>query len=148
MAEVGEQLWLPFGREGVFALVADIERYPEFVPRYRESRILDRDGRRLAVEQVVGIGGALYRFRSWAELEPPRALWVRTTDFPFREMTVRWRFEPAGEGCRVALRMAFRLRLPLVSGPAGSLAGRAARQTLGAFEARAYELLGPGGGAA
>ena len=142
MAELAESGYLPFARERVFALVADIERYPDFVPGYRASRILGQRERRLQVEQVVGLGGLQFRFRSQAELDPPQAIRVHSADFPFRELAIGWVFEPAGEGCRVTFRLTYRLLVPGFTRPTGFLLRSAASETLRAFQERAGQVYG------
>lgn len=142
MTELAESGYLPFACERVFALVADIERYPEFVPGYRASRVLGQREDRLQVEQVVGLGGLQFRFRSQAELDPPRAIQVHSADFPFRELAIRWLFEPAGGGCRVTFRMTYRLLLPGFTRPTGFLLRNAAGETMRAFHDRAWQVYG------
>ena len=61
---------LPYPCERVFDMVADIERYPEFLPGWTHARILDRHDNRLHAEQQLQTGPAVFRFHSTALLEP------------------------------------------------------------------------------
>lgn len=96
---------LPHPCRDVFQVVADVERYPEFVPGWRETRVLERDRGGLRVEQAFGVGPARWRFESTARLEPPRTVRIRSHGGPFRSLSIDWRFDPAsaGSGCRVVL---------------------------------------------
>ena len=136
---------MPFDCEQAFAVVADIERYPEFVPRYRASRILDRGDGTLTVEQAVAWGGLTFRFRSRAELEPPRAIHIHSADLPFRELAIHWLFQPAGTGCRVTFRMRYRLALPGLAVAAAPMVRGPVRETLAAFRNRVWHLYGVAG---
>jgi coenzyme Q-binding protein COQ10 len=94
------------------------------------------------VEQVVGLGGLQFRFRSRAELDPPRAIRVHSDDFPFRKLAIGWLFEPTGEGCRVTFCMTYSLVLPGFTRPTGFLLRGAAAETMRAFHHRAWQVYG------
>lgn len=132
----------PYDTEQVFALVANIERYPEFVPGYRSARILARDGHRLRVEQLVGIGPLQQRFVSEAELTPPQGLRVQSRDVFFKQFSIDWRFTPQEHGCRVRLKLQAELRSLPLQLLASGLAAFSAEQQLDCFLARAHQLYG------
>ena len=141
MARVDRSTDFGYPREWVFDLVADIERYPEFVPLYRASRILYRDGERLEVDQTVALAGMSYRFTSRAELRRPSTIDVRSTDLAFGTLSVHWELERRGEAkCRASFRLAFDSAAPLP----GWLLARSADRTLAAFRERARLLYGGG----
>ena len=88
--------------ERMFDLVADVERYPEFLPLMREARIVNRAADAYETEQVMALGLFVYRFRTRTVLDPPRSIIVTSTDRGFRRFDIRWSFAPAPEGgCRI-----------------------------------------------
>jgi len=89
---------LPHPRPDIFDLVADIERYPEFVPGWQEARILRKADDRRHVEQAVGIRGLVWRFRTEAELERPRRIEIHGAGGPVRRLHQVWRFEERQTG--------------------------------------------------
>lgn len=132
---------LPYRCEQLFALVLDIERYPEFVPGYHRARILRREAEALEVEQDTGIGPAGFRFRSRAEFVAPQRIVIHACDGPFRRLEVAWRFEPQEGGCRVTAETLYELPpllAPLLQGGLALLAPR----LLDAFARRAATLHG------
>ncbi len=88
-----------YERERLFALVSDIERYPEFVPGYRSVFVHRREDRRLYVTQTVSVLGWTSTFDSVATLDPPRVIRIETRPSGFRFMEIVWSFdamEPEG----------------------------------------------------
>ena len=107
---------LPYTPDQMFDLVADVERYPEFVPGYREVRIREDQGDRLVVDQQVRFGPTPARFSSVATLERPRHIFIRSTDSPFADLEVDWRFHDEESGCRVDFRAGYAVTAPLFNG--------------------------------
>lgn len=129
-------------RHAVFDLVADIERYPEFVPGWREARVLSDQGERREVEQAVGAGPVVLRFRTEALLERPERIDIQGSGGPLKRLHQVWRFEEHPEGVtRVELWTDYTLR----GGPAAAAAGPFFRQrtkeVVAAFRRRADAVL-------
>jgi len=97
----------------LFALVADVEAYPEFMPGWRGVRVLARREGELAVEQLVGAGPWLYRLQSVARLAPPHAIEIRGQGGPFTCFAVQWQIVPEANAARASLQVECEL-----SGPA------------------------------
>ena len=103
------------GPEQLFAVAADVEAYPRFLPWCRLTRIRKRDANRLEVENLFGIGPMQLRFRSQAQLDPPHGLDITAQDGPFRQFHLSWRFIPLDQGgCRVVAEYRMELRSPLL----------------------------------
>lgn len=135
------RLYLPYGSAQLFDLVADVERYPEFVPGWREVRVIRGGPGCLVVEQRVSIGPVQWHFVTEARLDRPRAIWIHAVHAPFGELDIRWTFERLEKaGCAVG----FLARYELGSGILGRAAAVAfERRLLGvvrAFERRARAL--------
>lgn len=142
MSRLRLQRRVPYGRAGVFDIVADVERYPEFIPGCRSARIVERDGDRLLVEQEMGVGGWSWRFRTRARLSRPRRIDITTREAPFSHLDQAWHFEDlAGGGTRVLLDVDYRLRNPLLRGLVSRLFDEGFRRTVAAFEQRMRERL-------
>lgn len=85
-------------REQLFQVVSGIERYPEFVPGYREARVRKRVGDRLVVKQTVNVLGWNVSFDSLATLDPPRAVVIEASPPGFKTFRVEWRLEGLASG--------------------------------------------------
>ena len=92
----------PQERERVYALVADIEKYPQFVPGYKTVQVRKRGDDRLWVRQTVSVLGWEATFDSLARLDPPYALVIEASPRGFRMMHIEWHFDSLGrEGTRI-----------------------------------------------
>ncbi len=131
--------------EQLFDLVADVERYPEFLPWWRAARIERWDGDAYYTDQVIGFRGFVgERFRSKTVLDRPTRIDVASHGGPFRRFDIRWTFEPApSAGCRVGILVDVEPRPKLVQGLLTLLFVNAMRRVVGAFERRARQIYGP-----
>jgi coenzyme Q-binding protein COQ10 len=129
----------------MFDLVADVERYPEFVPLCKalkvRSRKEDADGREILVADMT-VGYKLIRetFTSRVTLDRPRLnVRVEYIDGPFSRLENIWTFkdEPEGEGSRVSFFIDYEFRSRALGALMGSMFDAAFRKFAGAFERRA-----------
>jgi coenzyme Q-binding protein COQ10 len=93
-----ERRHLPYTARQVFDLVADVEKYPDFIEWFVAARIRHRNGNVLEVHQVVRFAGLRRAFTTQAILDPPRRIVITTSDPPFRSFDQRWTFTPATDG--------------------------------------------------
>ena len=134
--------------ENMFALVADVERYPEFVPLCEGLTIRDRrekDGRTLlTADMSVGFKAVHETFTSRVMLDRENlAIQASYVDGPFRHLDNVWRFEPTGpESSIVHFAIDYEFRSRMLSMLMGSQFDRAFRRFTAAFEARADALYG------
>lgn len=132
-----------FSAERLFALVADIESYPQFMPGCVATRILERraDGSWL-VDNVFGFGPLRSRFRSTARFEAPAWLEIVSQDGPWRRFAMRWTFTPDGAGCHVEVEVTVDFRSALLAALARSGLPATEPRIIRAFEERAQRLYG------
>jgi len=129
----------------MFAIVADVERYPEFVPWTVSLRVLKREpfgeGEVLTAETVVGFRALRERYKSRVLLDPKtRTIDVTQVDGVFRQLENHWRFTPEGTGCRVDFSISFEFKSKMLTAVAGSAFGLVITQMTKAFEDRAKNL--------
>ncbi|MDE2166671.1 MAG: type II toxin-antitoxin system RatA family toxin [Alphaproteobacteria bacterium] len=98
MASYFESRRLAFTPRQLFDVVADIERYPEFLEWFVAVRIRRRDGNVLEVDQVVAFKGLRTQFATRAVFDPPRGIDVTSRDPQFKRFHQHWTFVPAGAG--------------------------------------------------
>jgi coenzyme Q-binding protein COQ10 len=128
----------------MFALVADVRRYPEFLPWVTGTRIRSETERELVADLLVGFRMIRESFTSRVTLERPSRVHVDYVSGPLRYLHNDWRFEADGAGgCRLSFEVDFEFRNRLFEKLAGAVFGDAVRRMVGAFETRATELYGP-----
>jgi coenzyme Q-binding protein COQ10 len=129
----------------MFDLVADVERYPEFVPLCKalkvRSRSSERDGcETLLADMTVGYKLIRETFTSRVALDKPNLkVRVEYIDGPFSRLENVWTFkdEPDGEGSRVGFFIDYEFKSRTLGALMGSMFDAAFRKFAGAFERRA-----------
>ena len=142
---------VPHSAEQMFALVADAERYPEFLPMcealtIRERR--ERDGQTLLIaDMTVGYKAIRETFTSQVQLIPSEHLIkVRYLDGPFKTLDNRWTFNPRGpSACDVHFFIDYEFRSRMLGMVMGAMFDRAFRMFAEAFERRADVIYGTPG---
>jgi coenzyme Q-binding protein COQ10 len=142
-----------FSAEQMFALVADVERYPEFVPLCQGLRILGReqqgDATVLVATMTVGYNAIRETFTSRVTLRPERGeIDVAYLDGPFTHLDNRWRFRDTPGGSEVHFYIDYVFASRMLAMLMGAVFDKAVRKYTDAFEARARAVYGaPGAGA-
>lgn len=132
----------------MYALVADIERYPEFVPLCEALSIQsrkERDGKELLIANMsVGYKAIRETFTTQVLLKPDeRAIDVKYIEGPFKYLDNRWRFEETSDGgCTVHFFIDYEFKSRILGALMGSMFDRAFRMFTEAFEARADKIYG------
>jgi coenzyme Q-binding protein COQ10 len=145
MPQHREQRTLPYSAQALFDLVADVERYPEFLPWCLECRITDQTGPH-AFQADLTIGYKLFRetFTSAVNLTPARDIHVRYIDGPLRNLTNTWHFTDHGDStCTIDFYIDFTFYNPILGRLMGVFFHEAFRRMVAAFEARATAVYGP-----
>lgn len=136
---------LPYSREQLFDLAADIESYPDYLPGWISVRIIKQSENRLVVEQQLGLPLLHTSFTSTAELERPGRVYVYSDDGPFQMLHIEWRFDTAKtEQCRVSFKLDFKFNNHTLEKLTSTFFDMAASDIMARFQARARELYGPG----
>jgi coenzyme Q-binding protein COQ10 len=107
---------LPYRPDQLYALVADIERYPEFLPWCIGARIRERRPTEIVADLVIGFKMYRERFTSRVTLHEPDGIEVTYSEGPFRYLNNSWRFQPApGGGTQLDFQVDFELKSRLRS---------------------------------
>ncbi|MBM3549451.1 MAG: type II toxin-antitoxin system RatA family toxin [Alphaproteobacteria bacterium] len=139
-----EKRLLPYTPEQLYRLVAEVERYPEFLPWCVAARIRKREGDTFWADLVIGFKMIRERFTSQVKLAPDeRRIDVAYTDGPFRYLNNHWIFNPVGDGqCEIDFYVDFEFKNRMLQGLMHVLFDEAVRRMVNAFEARARALYG------
>ncbi len=138
---------VPYPAELMYSIVADVERYPQFLPWCVAVRVKSReaDGARQIViaDMVVGFKALRERYTSRVVLDPAAlTVNVTQTEGVFRKLTNDWKFTPQSEGCVVDFAIDFEFKSRILGAVAGSAFGVVMTRMSEAFEKRAKELSG------
>ncbi|SFD75236.1 coenzyme Q-binding protein COQ10 [Sulfitobacter brevis] len=139
---------LPYSAQQMYDLVADVARYPEFLPWTAAARIRtdeDRgDHRVMEADLVISFKVFRERFTSRVVLWP-EAMKIDTEylDGPFKHMRSNWAFEDTQNGCKVHFFVDFEFRNMILQKIIGVVFNEAMQRVVRAFETRAAALYGP-----
>ena len=137
-----EDRFLPFAQDQLFELVADVERYPEFLPWCTGVRVFKREGDVIYADLMVGFRMIRERFTSRVTLSRPGRIDVEYLRGPFRYLNNHWVFIPRDDGCVIDFYIDFEFRSRLLQRLMGPLFNEAVRRMVSAFDGRARALYG------
>jgi coenzyme Q-binding protein COQ10 len=138
-----EQRRLPYSAKQLFDLVADVERYPEFLPWCVGARIRERTDKLLVADLLIGFRMVRERFTSRVVLSPYDRIDVAYSEGPFRYLTNHWVFLPQPDGgCVIDFFVDFEFRSRLLQKVIEMLFNEAVKRMVSAFEGRARQLYG------
>ena len=140
-----EQRDLPYTPDQLFELVADVKRYPEFLPWVAAVRVRSNSDTEMIADLVVGFRALKETFTSKVIKERPNEIEIDYIEGPLKYLHNNWKFRPDGKGGTIVdfcVDFAFRSRI--FETIAGQVFDRALRRMIGAFEDRAHALYGAG----
>nr|MBS0019023.1 type II toxin-antitoxin system RatA family toxin [Gammaproteobacteria bacterium] len=127
----------------MFSVVADVERYPEFLPLWEEAEVVEQHGDSYYTDQVILLGVKPLHFRSKTVLKHPTDIEVTAAEGLFRQLVIRWHFEPASAStCYARCTIAYQMQSPIWQIIIDPMLSYATQSTVSAFEKRAHDLYG------
>lgn len=146
MTTHAERRTLPYTPEQLFALVAEVEKYPEFLPWCISSVITRREEGVFYADLVIGYKMIREKFGSRVTLESPHSIRVEYLSGPMKYLSNQWIFIRENDGrCTIDFYVDFEFKSRLLQGMMGVFFNEIVRRMVGAFEARARDLYGVGG---
>lgn len=141
MRQVERSALVPYTPAQMFALVEDIERYPEFVPWVSSARLIQRTEDEVIGELEMIRAGLREKFTTRNVLSPPTHMDLRLVDGPFKLLEGRWTFEPiADRGARIGLSIRFEFANAMLSLLLSKSFEKSCAQLVDAFVARARSV--------
>ena len=129
----------------LFDLVADVERYPQFLPWVIAAHIRHRDAHTLWVDMTMGTRFFRRQFSTVAHLHRPHRMEISSHDPMFERFEQTWAFAPAAQGgTDVEYRVDFRFRSRLLQRLIGASFSERAVAMMHAYKHRARAIYGPG----
>jgi coenzyme Q-binding protein COQ10 len=134
---------VPYRPDQLFDLVADVGKYPEFLPWCVGARVRSQTEQQLLADLTIGFGPFRERFTSRVALGRPSTVRVTYENGPFRYLNNQWRFTPHPQGCRVDFFVDFEFHSRLLQAAIGVVFNEAVRRMVNAFQRRARQVYGP-----
>lgn len=130
----------------MFALVTDVQHYPQFLPWCDRGDVLEQSGDGMVARVGMSIGGLQQSFTTRNRHVADREVFMELVDGPFSQLDGHWTFTPLGDGSQRACKVEFTLRYGFASAALAAVVGpvfdRIAGNLVDAFVKRADEVYG------
>jgi ribosome-associated toxin RatA of RatAB toxin-antitoxin module len=124
--------------ETMFALVDDVERYPEFLPWCSDTEVLERTAGITRARIGIDYHGLASQFSTLNRKQAPERMDLEFVEGPFEEFKGHWRFVPlGGEGCRVEFALDYEFSNAAMDALLGPVFGHIIETLVERFVARA-----------
>ncbi len=141
MTTHAEQRLIRHAPEQLFDLVADVRRYPEFLPWCLAARIRQQSEVTLVADLIIGFQMFKERFTSHVSMDRDQLIIeVEYAEGPFKYLKNRWKFIEHPDGCLIDFYVDFEFRSRLLQTVIESLFTEAVKRMVRAFETRADQL--------
>lgn len=143
MTRIDRSALLPHSARQLFELVADIERYPEFLNGCREATILAAGEQEVTARLGLSRSGISQSFVTRNRMQPFEMIELNLVEGPFESFSGRWQFMALAEkACKVSLSLEFSMSSGLANAAAGKLFDQVASDLVDAVVRRAGAVLG------
>lgn len=143
MTRIEQSALLPYSAGQMFALVNDIEAYPEFMEGCRGAQILEINGNLVTARLELGKAGLHYAFTTRNTLVPDESMRMALVEGPFSTFDATWKFQALSDtACKVSLEMVFEFSSGLVDMALKRLFDSTSRNLVNAICKRADALYG------
>ena len=146
MATVQKSALVLYSAADMYALVNDVESYPQFLPWCNEGVVLEHTPDGMLARIGMSIGGFKKTFSTRNAHVPDRRIHLELVDGPFSRLDGTWDFKPVGDGSQKACKIEFSLNYAFASSTLAALVGpvfdKIASTFVDAFVKRADQVYG------
>jgi len=133
--------YLPFTPDQIYDLVADVEKYPEFLPWCVAARVLSQSDTEITADLIIGYKVLRETFRSRVHLTPKTRIEVDYINGPFHYLNNHWEFtEAENGGTDIDFHIDFQFKNSFFQSGMQLVFESAFNQMLNAFEKRAHQI--------
>jgi coenzyme Q-binding protein COQ10 len=134
---------IPYRPEQMWDLVADVDRYPQFLPWCMGAKVRQQTASLQIADMAIGFGPFRESFTSRNTLLRPQYIKVRYERGPFRYLNNDWFFAADPRGCKVDFWVDFEFHSRILQAAIGAVFNEATRRMVNAFLRRARDIYGP-----
>ena len=144
MKTVHKSVLIWYSPEEMFALVTDVQHYPQFLPWCDHAAVLEQSPEGMTAEVGISLGGIRQTFVTRNTHEAGRRVQMHLLKGPFSRLEGDWNFLPVGDGsqraCKVELKMSYGFNSAALAAVVGPVFGRIAGSLVEAFVKRAEQV--------
>ena len=144
MKTIHKSVLIWYSPQEMFALVTDVEQYPQFLPWCSHGKVLERDAQGMLAEVGMSVGGLRKAFVTRNTHEDGRRVQMKLVKGPFSRLDGDWHFYPVGDGqeraCKVDLQLHYAFDNRALAALVGPIFDRIAGSLMDAFIQRAEQV--------
>lgn len=145
-----EKVFSPYSKEQLFALVMDIEKYPEFLPWCSSAKIIEKaSDEQLYADLTINFKRFFHSYTSKITISESKTLSehfyeinVEMTKGPFKKLVNKWRFDDTENGSYISFFIDLELKSSFFNVMLGFIFDHSYKKMLKAFQNRAEQLYG------
>ncbi len=142
MAIIKKTATVPYSQEQMYRLVDDIDRYSEFVPWCKTSKVYKRTDDEVRASLTFAKGAVQKSFTTSNLVQPHKMIEIRLVNGPFKSLEGFWQFETAASGCVVTLYLEFEFSSGFLASIFSPLFHQVANRLVDCFCTRAKKIYG------
>ncbi|NVJ51101.1 MAG: type II toxin-antitoxin system RatA family toxin [Gammaproteobacteria bacterium] len=141
MPQIDKTALVPVSAKTMFAVVNDVESYPQFVDGCRASRVLQQSNTHMVAEIEVSKGGFTQAFTTRNQLTENEIIELKLQSGPFKYLTGKWHFIALDDhACKVVFHLDFEFNSKVLALAFNRVFSKIAEAMLQAFVQRAKQL--------
>lgn len=145
MPSIERSALVPYSSEQMYALVNQVEAYPEFVPGCRSTTVIERDADAVVAKVDIAKAGISKSFTTRNTLRPFVAIDMELVDGPFEYLRGGWEFHAlADDACKIVLKLEFEFSNRLLGMAFAKVFHELQTRMVDAFVQRAQQVYGSG----
>ncbi|MEP7063386.1 MAG: type II toxin-antitoxin system RatA family toxin [Betaproteobacteria bacterium] len=144
MQRVTRSVLVPYSASRMFALVADVAAYPQFLPWCAGTQVLSQQDDAMTARIDIDYHGVRAHFTTHNTHRPPEAIVITLKDGPFRHLHGEWHFRAlADDAAKVELELAYEFATLVLDRVIGPVFNHIANTFIDSFVKRAQAVYGP-----
>lgn len=141
MAVVHKTVFIGYSAAQMFALVEQVEKYPEFLPWCGEVKVVERSETNLIATIAINFHGIKQSFTTKNINQPPHSMQMNLVDGPFRQLTGGWKFtELRPDACKIEFDLNYDFSSKLLEHLIGPVFSKIANSFVDSFCSRAEAI--------
>lgn len=142
MKKIEKSVLVPYTAAQCFAVAADVENYPAFVPFCSIGQILSQEEEQVTASLTFQKAGLSQTFSTCNTMVPHTRIVMQLVDGPFKHLSGEWAFSARGDYCQVSLLLEFEFSAKLVAMVFEPIFRQAMSELVDQFQARAKAVYG------
>jgi ribosome-associated toxin RatA of RatAB toxin-antitoxin module len=144
MSQVRKSVLIWYSAQQMYALVADVASYPQFLPWCGGVEVHDSSERSMRATIRIDFKGVRQSFTTQNRQEPGREILMQLVEGPFSQLQGRWNFSPLqdGQACRIEFELDYHFSSRVVDAVIGPVFGHIAKTFVESFVQRAEQVYG------